>query len=110
MPLVFLETRAAVRSHNRKHMNLGEMDMTSKPLSFIVLTYLWTWFFWGLLVATGLELTASTGTMVLFGLGGIGPMVSALWFLFKVETPQTRAVYWRRLCDPRLIGFRKSVV
>jgi membrane protease YdiL (CAAX protease family) len=77
----------------------------TKPWLFFALTLGWSWVFW-LLAALSGEHVASLPTSILYGLGGLGPLLAALSLLYASETSAARRNYWRRLLDPRRIRGR----
>jgi uncharacterized protein len=70
---------------------------------FFLLTLGWSWGFWGVLALTGKDWTSGAGVL-LYTLGGVGPLVAAallVWRGLGVEPPGR---FWRRAIDARRIS------
>ncbi len=79
------------------------------PWLFLALTLAWTWPLWGLagLVADD-WLTGPS--LVLFALGGLGPLLVAAALVALGYAGQSPAAFWRRALDPRVLPARWWVV
>jgi uncharacterized protein len=71
---------------------------------FLAITFGWTWSLWGLAVVSGASLAAPAGGL-LYMLGGLGPLVAAVWLLRRSGRSYRRDVL-RRVWDPRRIRLR----
>jgi uncharacterized protein len=72
---------------------------------FLGLTLAWTWAFWWTAAALGRPAT-DTPVMVLFAVGGAGPMVVALAMVLRLHDRADRREFFARIIDPRRIGLR----
>ena len=71
---------------------------------FLAITFGWTWSLWGLAAVSGASLAAPAGGS-LYMLGGLGPLVAAVWLLRRSGRSYRRDVV-RRVWDPRRIRLR----
>jgi uncharacterized protein len=71
-------------------------------LSYVGLTFAWTWSMWGTAAARGLSATEPAGSL-LYLLGVFGPLLGAALVLRRGGRAYRRA-FLRRLWDPRLIS------
>ncbi len=83
-----------MNTHSSKH---------TSPWLFFVLTFSWTWVFW--IPAALLGMSADkVPVQVLIALGGIGPLVAAIFLTCITQNRQGRRDYWRRVIDFKRIG------
>jgi uncharacterized protein len=73
-------------------------------LSFFVLTFTWSWAWWGTAAVTGARVTEPPG-LLLYLLGVFGPLVGAVWVVRRRERIHRRG-FLRRIYDPRGISAR----
>jgi membrane protease YdiL (CAAX protease family) len=71
-----------------------------RPFAFFGATILWTWAFWLGLAASGFEAWESPGRWLVYA-GGIGPLVTGLWFQYRHSGALGLRDLWVRLIDPR---------
>ena len=76
-----------------------------RPWLYFALAYAWTWLFW-LSAALGGRSADPFPASLLIGLGGVGPLVSALLLVYRTLDGQGRQDYWRRLIEWRRIAPR----
>jgi membrane protease YdiL (CAAX protease family) len=79
------------------------------PWIYFVVTFIWTWFFWGLAIALGASMETATGVILLF-LGVIGPAVTGIAFSYLTRDRQGRRDYWKRVVDFKRIPVRWVLV
>jgi membrane protease YdiL (CAAX protease family) len=79
------------------------------PWIYFVVTFIWTWFFWGLAIALGASMETATGVILLF-LGVIGPAVTGIAFTYLTRDRQGRRDYWKRVVDFKRIPVRWVLV
>ena len=70
---------------------------------FFIMTYLWSWPFWGALALTSTPLEG-IGPMAAFALAGIGPSMMGLLFARRTQSESYWASFIRRAKNPRLIS------
>jgi uncharacterized protein len=68
-------------------------------LPYFVLTFAWTWSWWWAAAATGRPVT-QLPVPLLFMLGGLGPLVGAVWMVRRGDRAYRRE-FLRRVWDPR---------
>jgi membrane protease YdiL (CAAX protease family) len=84
-------------------------DFRSKlmsPWAYFALVYLFSWVFTIPAALSGVSLQESPTLMVIYGLGGLGPAISAILLTYITRKQEGRRDYWRRIVDPGRIPFR----
>lgn len=79
------------------------------PWLYFVVTFAWTWFFWGLVILLQLSME-SAGGLALLLLGVLGPMLTGIGFTYLTRDRAGRRDYWARVIDVRRIGFKWFLV
>jgi uncharacterized protein len=74
----------------------------SAVLPFFAIAYAWTWTAWWSAAALGASVDDAAGGL-LYMVGGLGPLVGALWFLRRSE-PGYRRDFLRRATDQRRVA------
>lgn len=69
---------------------------------FFLLTLIWSWTFWGILVLTGMDWMSGAG-ILLFTLGGAGPIAVTAILVARGYGVEPPARFWRRVIDVRRI-------
>jgi membrane protease YdiL (CAAX protease family) len=69
---------------------------------FILSIFLFSWFFWGIAIASGKPSTTFP-TVIFYMLGGSAPTLVALFYQFRYCDKEARREFWSRLIDPRRI-------
>ncbi|TYL38559.1 CPBP family intramembrane metalloprotease [Natronococcus pandeyae] len=72
---------------------------------YLLFSHGWSWFFWGIVVATGWEAFSYPGVVFLV-LGGTGPMLGGIVMSWAVGGRAGLRDLGRRLVDPRLVPAR----
>ena len=75
----------------------------SSPWTYFALVYLFSWAFTIPAALSGANLRESPALMVIYGLGGLGPAVSAILLTYLTQGRAGRRDYWRRIVDFRRI-------
>lgn len=75
---------------------------------FFVLTLVFSWVFWGIAALMGLQGTKFPGVLF-FVAGGTGPMVVALFLLFRGK-PEQRSDFWRRIVQINRISRKWGLI
>lgn len=89
-------------------MNSYDKATTSRlknPWLYIVVTFVWTWAFWGLGILLGISMTSPYAFVIAF-MGVIGPMVTGIGFTYLTKNKEGQLDYWRRVIDFKRIGLR----
>ena len=74
-----------------------KMKVTLKnPWIFILATFVWTWLFWGIGIALGVNMESTGGFLVLL-LGVMGPLVTGITFTYLTRDKEGRQDYWNRI-------------
>ena len=73
------------------------------PWLFFIFTYIWTWGFWIPVVLLG-ENIFTFPYFLLFGLGGMGPSISAIFLTYFKEDREVWHDYWKRVIDIKRIS------
>jgi len=68
------------------------------PWIYFVATFVWTWLFWGVAVATGATVETAAGGIPML-LGVMGPMVTGIAFTYLTRDAAGRRDYWKRIID-----------
>ena len=63
-----------------------------------ILTFAWSWSFWGLAIVSGRPWT-ELPTLVLYALGGIGPSLTAVLIVHLGHGGETPGAFWHRVRD-----------
>jgi membrane protease YdiL (CAAX protease family) len=74
----------------------------SYPWSFFMLTFAWTWSFWGLAILSQRPM-GEFPVPLLVALGGVGPMVAGIALTYLTQEQAGRHDYWRRVFDLKRI-------
>ena len=74
----------------------------SSPRLFFVLTFTWTWLFWGLAILSQRSM-GEFPVPLLVALGGVGPMVAGIALTYLTQEQAGRHDYWRRVFDLKRI-------
>ena len=70
-----------------------------RPAGFLAVTLAWTWGFWLLLAVLRLDPWQGYGQLLLY-VGGVGPLVAALWFQARYSCGRGLRDLWFRLVQP----------
>ncbi len=70
-------------------------------LPFIFATFVFSWICWGIAIATG-QPSQSFPTVLFYILGGSGPSIVALFFVFRLFDPAARKDFWARFSFKRI--------
>lgn len=81
----------------------GGTGLPGRAAMFFMLTLAWSWGFWGVLILTGYDWTSGVGVL-LYALGGIGPLVAAATLVAKHPEPEAARRFWHRVFDARRIS------
>jgi uncharacterized protein len=73
-------------------------------LSFLVVTFAWSWAWWGAAAVSGVGVTQPSGSL-LYLLGVFGPLVGAVWTVRR-RGREDRQGFLRRIYDPRAVSAR----
>jgi membrane protease YdiL (CAAX protease family) len=68
------------------------------PWIYFIATFIWTWLFWGVAVATGSTVETAAGGIPML-LGVMGPMVTGIAFTYLTRDAAGRRDYWKRVID-----------
>lgn len=72
------------------------MDASIKQAkNYFIIAYLWTWVFWGIAVIIQKPIDTFP-TPILIALGGVGPVLSALFLLISSKDKKAMHDYWER--------------
>jgi membrane protease YdiL (CAAX protease family) len=74
----------------------------SSPWAYFALVYIFSWVFTIPAALSGASLRESPTLMVIYGLGGLGPAVSAILLTYLTQGREGRRDYWQRI-----VGFRR---
>ncbi|MBI9044957.1 MAG: CPBP family intramembrane metalloprotease [Anaerolineaceae bacterium] len=77
----------------------------AKPWIYLLITFIWTWFFWGLAILTGADMKSGSGFALLL-LGVSGPMFTGITFTYLTRDKAGRKDYWKRVIDFKRIPIR----
>ncbi len=85
-------------------MTMALLQATAKPVRlFFALTFAWSWFFWGLAIASGRPWTAFP-TVLFYVVGGFGPSFMAILLVHTGRGGESPAAFWHRVRDVRRIS------
>ncbi len=70
-----------------------------RPFPYLAASISWTWGFWSVLAVTGLDPGEGAGRWPVY-LGGVGPLVAALWFQHRHSAGRGLRDLWQRLVQP----------
>jgi membrane protease YdiL (CAAX protease family) len=73
---------------------------------YLALVYALTWVFTIPAALSGMSLHESSALMAIYGLGGLGPAVSAVLLTYLIQDRDGRRNYWRRIVDFRRISLK----
>jgi membrane protease YdiL (CAAX protease family) len=76
----------------------------SSSWPFFVLTFVWTWSFWGLAVVSQRSM-GEFPVPLLVALGGVGPMVAGIALTYLTREKDYQHEYWKRVFDLKRISF-----
>jgi membrane protease YdiL (CAAX protease family) len=79
----------------------------ANPWIYLIATFIWTWFFWGLAILTGSNMEEG---IVLLLVGVAGPMVTGILFTYLTRDKAGRRDFWVRVIDVRRIPLRWYLV
>lgn len=74
-----------------------------KPAGYLTVTLAWTWCFWLFLAVLRLDPWQGFGQLLLY-VGGVGPLVAALWFQARHSCGRGLRDLWFRLVQPQRAG------
>ena len=81
-------------------MNANTQTSNSKlasPWVYFLATFVWTWVFWGIAIATGANMEEAGTGIILLVLGVIGPAVTGITFTYLTRDKAGRRDYWQRI-------------
>ncbi|MBN2462227.1 MAG: CPBP family intramembrane metalloprotease [Dehalococcoidia bacterium] len=84
--------------------NLFERKSTN-PWLFFVLALGWSWIFW-ISAAILSHFGSTVYVTALHYIGGVGPLVAAIFLLYRTQTREVQRDYWRKAIDFKRIGIR----
>jgi len=84
--------------------NLFERKSTN-PWLFFVLALGWSWIFW-ISAAILSHFGSTVYVTALHYIGGVGPLVAAIFLLYRTQTREVQRGYWRKAIDFKRIGIR----
>ena len=85
--------------------NLFERKSTNPWLFFFVLALGWSWIFW-ISAAILSHFGSTVYVTALHYIGGVGPLVAAIFLLYRTQTREVQRDYWRKAIDFKRIGIR----
>jgi membrane protease YdiL (CAAX protease family) len=71
---------------------------------FFILALGWSWLFWVPLIFLKLVFNTMPG-VILYGIGGLGPLLSAIYLVRTTQQKDERREFWRRVTDPKRISW-----
>jgi membrane protease YdiL (CAAX protease family) len=77
----------------------------SSPWPFFVIALGWSWLFWIPIAVIGIDVTMLPGVL-LFAIGGLGPILSAIILTLMTRSREKWQDYWRRVIDFRRIPLK----
>jgi uncharacterized protein len=80
----------------------GRSAAASEARRFFGLTFLWAWAFWWLAVFLGVA-WPEPAALLLFALGGIGPVLMASVLVHRGASGERLGEFWLRVIDPRRV-------
>ena len=72
---------------------------------FFVLALGWSWLFWIPLIFLKLAFHTMPG-IILYGIGGLGPLLSAIYLVRATQPKDEQREFWRRIVDYRRVSWR----
>ena len=78
------------------------------PWLYFVVTFAWTWFFWGLGILLQVSMESAGGILLLLGV--LGPMLTGIGFTYLTRDRAGRRDYWARVIDVKRIGLKWFLV
>jgi membrane protease YdiL (CAAX protease family) len=88
--------------------DVSRSSLSSSWLYFVV-TFAWTWFFWGLGILLQVSMESAGGFLLLL-LGVLGPMLTGIGFTYLTRDRAGRRDYWARVIDVKRIGLKWFLV
>lgn len=79
------------------------------PWLYFAATFIWTWIFWSVAIALGVNMASPLGFGLLIA-GVSGPLVTGVGFTYLTKNKAGRRDYWRRVIDPRTISAKWFLV
>lgn len=73
--------------------------------SFFMLALGWSWLFWVPLIFLKLVFNTMPG-IILYGIGGLGPAISAIYLVRTTQPKDERREFWRRVIDFKRVPWR----
>jgi membrane protease YdiL (CAAX protease family) len=77
----------------------------SSPWPFFVIALGWSWLFWIPIAVLGINVTMFPGVL-LFAIGGLGPVLSAIILTLMTQSREEWQDYWRRVIDFKRIPLK----
>jgi uncharacterized protein len=77
----------------------------SSPWPFFVMALGWSWLFWIPIAVLGINVTTLPGVL-LFAIGGLGPVLSAIILTLSTRSREKWQDYWRRVIDFKRISLK----
>ena len=90
-------------------MNEKTKAILSNPWVYVLVTFAWTWLFWGVGIARGVGMESAEGGIIGL-LGVIGPMITGIGFTYLTRDQAGRRDYWKRIVDFKRIPARWYLV
>ena len=78
---------------------------STNPWIFFVLTLGWSWIFW-IPAAVLSHFDSTVYVTALHYIGGVGPLVAAIFLLYRTQNRDVQRNYWRKVIDFKRIGIR----
>ena len=72
---------------------------------FFILALGWSWLFWIPLIFLKLVFNTMPG-IILYSIGGLGPVLSAIYLVRTIQQKDERREFWRRVIDYKRIPWR----
>ena len=79
-------------------MNEKTKALLKNPWVYILATFAWTWFFWGVGILQGVSMESADGFLILL-VGVTGPMITGIGFTYLTRDKAGRRDYWKRIID-----------
>ena len=81
----------------------------ANPWVYILVTFAWTWAFWGGAILLGINLESPLG-LALFLTGVLGTLITGIGFTYLTKNKVGQRDYWLRIVDFRRIGLKWFLV
>ncbi|MDH5507153.1 MAG: CPBP family intramembrane metalloprotease [Anaerolineae bacterium] len=79
-------------------MNEKRNAALKNPWIYLIVTFAWTWFFWGIGIVKGVSMESSEGLPILL-LGLLGPMITGIAFTYLTGDKEEVSDYWNRIIN-----------